>query len=58
MTFLENGRDLFQANLDSLFYDKFHGLWTKEYFLAGMKPVFPQSVRNDYEYPTTMWSHV
>ena len=30
MTCLENGRDLFQANLDSLFYGKFGGLWTKE----------------------------
>ena len=25
-----NGRELFQANLDSLFYGKFRGLWTKE----------------------------
>ena len=26
----ENGRDLFQANLNSLLYGKFCGLWTKE----------------------------
>ena len=32
MTFSENGPDLFQANLDSLFYGKFRGLWTREYF--------------------------
>ena len=40
MTCSENGRDLFQANLDPLFYDNFRGLRTKEYFLASMKPVF------------------
>ena len=27
---LGNGRDLFQANLDSLFYGKFRGLCTQE----------------------------
>ena len=30
MTFSENGRNIFQANLDSLFDGKFRGLWTKE----------------------------
>ena len=34
MTCLENGRDLFQANVDSLFYGKFCGLWTKEYLFG------------------------
>ena len=27
-TFSENGRDLFQTNLDSVFIGKFRGLWT------------------------------
>ena len=27
MTCSENGRDLFQVNLDSLFYDKLHGVF-------------------------------
>ena len=58
MTCPENGRDLFQANLDSPFYSKFGGLWTKEYFLASMKPVFAYKVQNGYEYLTTMWSTV
>ena len=30
MTCSENGRDLFQANLNSLLFDKFRGLWTRE----------------------------
>ena len=30
MTCSENGRDLFQANLNSLLFGKFRGLWTKE----------------------------
>ena len=34
MTYSENGRDLFQANVDSLFYGKFCGLWTKEYLFG------------------------
>ena len=34
MTLSENGRDLFQANFDSLLYDKFRGLWTKEWFFG------------------------
>ena len=32
MTCSENDRDLFQANLNSLLFDKFRGLWTKESF--------------------------
>ena len=49
MSCSDNGRDLFQANLDSLLVGKFRGLWTKEYFMTSMKPVFALSVRNDYE---------
>ena len=30
MTCSENGRDLFQANLNLLLFGKFRGLWTKE----------------------------
>ena len=32
MTCSENGRDLFQANLNSPLFGKFRGLWTKEQF--------------------------
>ena len=41
----ENGRDLFQANLDSLLYGKFRGLWTKEYFW----PAWNQSLHKVWE---------
>ena len=34
MTCSENGRDLFQANLDSLLYGKLRGLWTKEKYFG------------------------
>ena len=34
MTYSEKGRDLFQTNLDSLFYGKLRGLRAKEYFFG------------------------
>ena len=36
----------------------FLGYTVMSNFVASMKPVFAWSVRNDKEYPTTMWLHV
>ena len=41
MTCSENGRDLFQANLDSLFNTKFLGLSTKEHFWQAWNQSLP-----------------
>ena len=46
ITCSENGRDLFQANLNSLFYGKFRSLGTKEYFLW---QAWNQSLHKEWE---------